>query len=44
MKVKDGWMKAGHDYNFKPAKAVWTKVDKNLPYEYKEDPPRIKKA
>ena len=44
MKTKDGWKLAGHDINFKPAKAVHVKVDKNLPFKYIEDPPKYKKA
>ena len=43
MKTVDGWKNAGHDYNFKPAKAVHVKVDRNLPFEYVADPPRYKK-
>lgn len=34
--VKNGYKLAGHDFNFKPAKTVQTKVPNKLPYPYKE--------
>jgi len=34
--VKNGYKQAGHDFNFKPAKTVQTKVPNKLPYPYKE--------
>jgi len=33
--IKDGWAKAGHDRNFKPAKMVEEKMYK-MPFKYKE--------
>jgi hypothetical protein len=39
----EGYLKAGHEYKFKPAKTVKEKVKANLPYKYMESKPDDKK-